>query len=65
MGELSLDLSGKWRLGEGWRWGRADSRYRLFCQRLGVRKEESHSNSFVWIQGAEGHLVRVACIVLI
>lgn len=65
MGELCLDLSGKWRLGEGWRWGRADSRYRLFCQRLGMGKEERHSNSFGWIQGAEGHLVCVACTVLI
>lgn len=65
MGEICLGLSGKWRLGEGWRWGRTDSRYRLFCQRLGMRKEESHSNSFGWIQGAEEHLVCVACIVLI
>lgn len=30
-----------------------------------MRKEESHSNSFGWIQGAEEHLVCVACIVLI
>ena len=56
---------GTWRLGEGWRWGRADSECRLFCLGLGMRKEENHGNNFGWIQGVEDRCVCVAGTVLI
>ena len=65
MGELCLELLGELETRWGLEVGKADSRCRLFCPGLAVTKEESHGNSFAWIQGVEDHWVCVAGIVLI